>query len=81
VFYTKDLDEIAHFIERPQLANQEMRDTLAPMYQRLRKPDMTDAERDAARQEYIAFQNGPVWSNWRQETIRECLRILSEKLA
>lgn len=79
VFYTKDLDYLYHFIERPELANQQMKD-LAPMYARLRKPDMTDEERAAVRQEYIDFQNGPVWSGWRQETIKECLRGLREKL-
>jgi len=80
VFYTKDLDYIAHFTERPQLAHREMRETLAPMYQRLRKPNMTDEEREQAKQEYIAFQNGPIWANWRQETIRECIRLLEERV-
>jgi thiol-disulfide isomerase/thioredoxin len=81
VFYTRDMEEIAHFIERPALANREMRELLAPMYARLRKPDMTDEEKAAARKEYIDFQNGPVWANWRQETIREVLALLREKLA
>jgi thiol-disulfide isomerase/thioredoxin len=80
VFYTDDMEEIGEFIERPALANQEMRETLAPMYARLRKPDMTPEEQQAARQEYIAFQNGPIWSNWRQETVRECIRMLRERI-
>jgi hypothetical protein len=80
VFYTKDMEELGDFIERPALANQEMRETLAPMYARMRKPNMTPEEQQAARQEYIAFQNGPVWANWRQETIRECIRTLQSKL-
>jgi thiol-disulfide isomerase/thioredoxin len=80
VFYDKDLNEIAHFIERPVLANEEMRTLLVPMYQRMRKPDPTDAEKAANKQEYIDFQNGPVWSNWRQETIRECIRLIEAKL-
>jgi len=80
VFYTKDLDYIAHFIERPQLAYGEMRETLAPMYQRWRKPNMTEEEREQAKQEYIAFQNGPIWANWRQETIRECIRLLEARV-
>ncbi len=79
VFYTKDMDEISHFIERPAKAQAEMKD-LAPMYARLRKPDMTDEERAAARQEYIDFQNGPVWGGWRDETIKECLRALQAKV-
>jgi thiol-disulfide isomerase/thioredoxin len=80
VFYTKDLDYIAHFIERPQLAYREMRETLAPMYQRWRKPNMTEEEREQAKQEYIAFQNGPIWANWRQETIRECIRLVEARV-
>jgi thiol-disulfide isomerase/thioredoxin len=80
VFYTKDLEEIAHFIERPELANKEKGTLLAPMYRRLRKPDMTAEERAEARAENIAFQNGPVWANWRQETIRECIALLRERV-
>lgn len=76
VFYTKDHEYIAHWIERPALANKEMAD-LAPMYARLRKPDMTEDERKAARDEYVAFQNGPIWANWRQETVREFIGLLS----
>jgi hypothetical protein len=78
VFYTKDHDYILHWIERPAKANAEMRD-LAPMYARLRKPDMTEEERAAARQEYIDFQNGPVWGGWRQDTIHELIEQLDEK--
>ena len=81
VFYTKDHEKIAHWIERPVLANQEMREKLGPMYARLRKPDMTDQEKAAAREENIAFQNGPMWANWRQETIREIIALLRERMA
>ena len=79
VFYTKDHKEIGHFIERPALANREMKEKLGPMYARLRKPDMTEEEKAAARAENIAFQNGPIWGNWRQETIREVIAMLREK--
>jgi thiol-disulfide isomerase/thioredoxin len=80
VFYTKDMRYLTHFIERPDLAYEEMRTTLRPMYERFRKPDMTDEERAAVREENIAFQHGPIWSNWRQETIRQCLAALQAKL-
>lgn len=80
VFYTKDLECICHFSERPQLANEEIHTLLGPMYARLRKPDLTPEEREAARAENIAFQNGPVWANWRQETIRECIAMLRERV-
>jgi hypothetical protein len=80
VFYTKDMDYIAHWIERPALANEQMH-TLAPMYARLRKPDKTPEEAEAAKQEYIDFQNGPMWGGWRQETIKEVVRLLQERVS
>ncbi len=78
VFYTTDQDYILHWIERPAKAQAQMKD-LAPMYARLRKPDMTDEEKAAARQEYIDFQNGPIWGGWRQDTIKEIISQLDEK--
>jgi len=78
VFYTDDMKYIAHWIERPALANQQMHE-LAPMYARMRKPDKTPEEAEAAKREYIAFQNGPIWGGWRQETIKEIIRLLQEK--
>lgn len=80
VFYDAEMRELAHFIERPKLANEEMHSKLGPMYARMRKPDQTNEEKAAAKQDYIDFQNGPIWSNWRQETIRECIRMIDEKL-
>ncbi len=77
VFYSKDQTYLGHFIERPVLANDQMHD-LAPMYQRMRKPDATPDEAAAAKQEYIDFQNGPIWGGWRQETIKEVIRMLDE---
>ncbi len=76
VFYTKDMEYLGHFIERPDLAYREMRETLGPMYARMRKPDMTADEKEAAKRENIAFQNGPMWANWRDETVREVIRML-----
>ncbi len=81
VFYSRDMAYLGHFTERPQLAYQEMREKLGPMYARLRKPDMTPEEKEAAKQENISFQTGPMWANWRQETIREVLAMLEAKLA
>jgi len=80
VFFTADMEYIASFTERPQLAYREMHEKLGPMYARMRKPDMTPEEKEAAKQENIAFQNGPMWANWRQETIREAIAGLEAKL-
>jgi len=80
VFYTKDHHYIGHFMERPELAYEEMRTLLVPMYQRMRKADPTPEEKEAIKQEYIAFQNGPVWANWRDETVRECIRLIEAKV-
>jgi hypothetical protein len=51
------------------------------MYARMRKADPTPEEKEAIKQEYIAFQNGPVWSNWRQETVRECIRMIEAQVS
>jgi len=81
VFYAKDMEYIAHWSERPALANEQMRTELRDMYIRLRKPDKTDQEREAAKQETIAFQNGPIWGGWRHETVREVIELLRSKLS
>jgi hypothetical protein len=75
VFYTKDLRYIAHWIERPALANEQMgqlRDITAP----LRNQELPEEERKKALQAYIDFQNGPVWAGWRDATIREIRALL-----
>jgi hypothetical protein len=79
VFYTSDMEYLGHWIERPELAQREMHE-LAPMYARMRKPDKTPEEAAAAKQEYIDFQNGPIWGGWRQETIKEVIRLLESRL-
>jgi len=81
VFYNDAMEELCRFIERPQLAYQEMRTVLRPMYEAMRKPDKTPEEAAAAKQANIDFQNGPVWANWRQETVREVIAALKAKLS
>jgi thiol-disulfide isomerase/thioredoxin len=80
VFYNDAMEELGRFTERPQLAYEEMRTLLRPMYEAMRRPDKTPEEQEAAKQANIAFQNGPVWANWRQETIREVIATLKAKL-
>ena len=80
VFYTKGYDYIAHWIERPVQANDEMpqlRDLTAP----LRNADLTPEEREKHIQAYIDFQNGPVWGGWRDATIRESRQLLEDKIS
>ncbi|HXF51477.1 MAG TPA: thioredoxin family protein [Dehalococcoidia bacterium] len=67
VFYTRDLRYIAHWIERPQKANDEMH---------LLRAIFEGRSREEARDEYIAFQRGPVWAGWRLETVREIRALL-----
>ncbi len=72
VFYTRDHRYIAHWIERPAKANAEL-------------PEMMQIfagkSREEARPLYDEFQHGPVWANWRLETVREILSLLEEKCA
>jgi hypothetical protein len=78
VFYTKDHRYIAHWIERPAKANEEMpllRDLTAP----LRNPDLPQEERQKYIQAYVDFQNGPVWGGWRDATVREIRELLEQR--
>lgn len=70
VFYTRDLRYIAHWIERPQKANDEMH---------LLRAIFEGRSREEAREEYIAFQRGPVWAEWRLETVREIRALLEAR--
>lgn len=76
VFYTSDHRYIAHWIERPAKANAEMGEVMK-RYEGLdrSKPD------DVAKLRQIAdeFQTGPQWADWRQETVRELLKLLEDK--
>lgn len=80
VFYTKDHDYIAHWIERPEKANEEMpllRDVTAP----LRNADLPAEERQQYIQAYVDFQNGPIWAGWRDATIQEIRELLEQRCA
>jgi len=70
VFYTRDHRYIAHWIERPATANEQMAE--------VRK--MFDGKsREEARPLYDEFQRGPVWASWRDETVREIRELLEGK--
>ena len=78
VFYTKDHRYIAHWIERPVKANNEMGEVM----KRYEGLDRTNPD-DLAKLRQIAdeFQTGPQWANWREETVREIRGLLEEKVS
>ena len=70
VFYTRDHRYIAHWIERPAKAEEELHQLRA----------LTEGkEREEARAAYNEFQKGPVWASWRDATVRELRELLQEK--
>ena len=78
VFYDRDHNYIAHWIERPAQANEEM-----PELQKLTAPlqnaDISPDERKKHIQAYIDFQHGPTWAGWRDATVRELRELLEER--
>jgi hypothetical protein len=78
VFYTRDHDYIAHWIERPVKANAEMGEVM----KRYEGLDRTNPD-DLAKLRQLAneFQTGPQWAAWRDETVREIRALLEEKCA
>ena len=69
VFYTRGHDYLAHWIERPAKANEEMGET---------RKLFEGRSREEARPLYDEFQRGPIWAGWRQETVREIRQLLAE---
>ncbi|MCH7488892.1 MAG: thioredoxin family protein, partial [Chloroflexi bacterium] len=78
VFYDRDHNYIAHWIERPAQANEEL-----PELQKLTAPlqnaDISPEERKKHIQAYIDFQHGPIWAGWRDATVRELRELLEER--
>lgn len=76
VFYTSNHRYIAHWIERPAKANAEMGEVM----KRYEGLDRSKPE-DVAKLRQIAneFQTGPIWADWRRETVRELRALLEEK--
>ncbi|MEO8458559.1 MAG: thioredoxin family protein [Chloroflexota bacterium] len=76
VFYTADHEEIAAWLERPKKAQDELHN-IGQLFEGL------DKEKDAAemRSRYNAFQEGPMWASWRDETIVEVTDLLEAKVS
>ena len=68
VFYTRDHRYLTHWTERPALANEQM-DLVNAIFQ--------GKTAEEALPEYERFQQGEVWANWRQETVREIRDLLA----
>jgi hypothetical protein len=68
VFYTRDQRYLAHWIERPSLANEQMH---------LVNAIFQGKTADEALPEYERFQQGEVWASWRRETVREIRDLLA----
>jgi hypothetical protein len=79
VFYTKDHRYIAHWIERPQLAEEQMPE-LRKLTAPLRDENISQEDREKYIQAYKDFQNGPVWAGWRDATIREIRELLEQRV-
>jgi hypothetical protein len=74
VFYTRDHEYIAHWIERPARAEAEM-DEARKLFEGL------DREKDIQemRRRNDEFQQGPIWGGWRDATVDEVIALLDEK--
>jgi hypothetical protein len=68
VFYTRNQRYLAHWTERPTLANEQMH---------LVNAIFQGKTAEEALPEYDRFQQGEVWANWRQETVREIRGLLT----
>jgi len=68
VFYTRNQRYLAHWTERPAVANEQMH---------LVNAIFQGKTAEEALPEYDRFQQGEVWANWRQETVREIRALLT----
>lgn len=80
VFYTKDQRYIAHWIERPALAQEQMPE-LRKLTEPLRNPDLAQEERQKYIEAYVQFQQGPIWGGWRDASIKEIRELLEQRSA
>ncbi|MFQ5878958.1 MAG: thioredoxin family protein [Dehalococcoidia bacterium] len=67
VFYTRDHRYLAHWIERPALANQQR-----PIQMKI----FEGRSREEAMPDYEKFQQGEIWAGWRQATVQELRELL-----
>jgi hypothetical protein len=65
-------------MERSKVAREEIKTLLNPLTTKLREPDLSDEDRAKYMAEYAAFQDGPVWDNWRQTEVTEIRELLEQ---
>ncbi len=91
VFFDGDHNEIAHFIERPAKANEELHLTrealgdtspegIAKALGHEPSEDEIKQARDKARERYLEWQQGPIWAGWRTATVDEVIALLRKQL-
>jgi len=92
IFYTADHKELAHFIERPKLANEQlhltrdaMGDTspegIAKKLGHEPSEDEIKQARAEARDRYLEWQKGDIWAGWRTATVDEVIGLLESATA
>lgn len=73
VFYTRDHQYLAHWIERPKIANEQMGEV---------RKLFEGKSREEAREAYFQWQDtSPLWAGWRDATVTEILDLLREHTA
>lgn len=91
VFFDREHREVAHFIERPKLANEQIhqtRDVLGDVspegIARKLGHEPSEEEIAAARAEsrarYMEWQKGETWAGWRAATVDDIIQLLRDKL-
>ena len=68
VFYTRDHQYLAHWMERPALANWQR-----PIQMKI----FEGRSREEAMPDYEKFQQGETWAGWRQATVQEIRELLT----
>ncbi len=87
VIYDRNHHELAHFIERPALANEQIHLTrsvigdMSPEAIKARlghdpSEEEIGAERARGRERYLEWQKGETWAGWRVATVDEVIALL-----
>ena len=75
VFYTRDHQYIAHWIEKAKKVREEAH-LMSEITSKMREPDISAEDRQKYMAEYAAFQKGPIWAGWRDAQVTEIRELL-----